>query len=118
MDERQGAQALRDMLRLFVHSDDTAADKQISSLIASKITPVTRRLPGTGPLIYGRGVEIELTVDEDGFSGTSPYLFGLVLEHYLARHVSINTFTQTKLESMQRGKIMLWPVRMGNRGVI
>jgi type VI secretion system protein ImpG len=32
--------------------------------------------------------------------------------------VSINTFTQTKLESMQRGKIMLWPVRMGNRGVI
>jgi type VI secretion system protein ImpG len=118
MDERQGAQALRDMLRLFVHSDDTAADKQISSLIASKITPVTRRLPGTGPLIYGRGVEIELTVDEDGFSGTSPYLFGLVLEHYLARHVSINTFTQTKLESMQRGNITTWPVRMGNRGVI
>jgi len=27
-----------------------------------------------------------------------------VLEHYLARHVSINVFTQTTLESMQRGE--------------
>ncbi|EMI4173853.1 type VI secretion system baseplate subunit TssF, partial [Shigella flexneri] len=35
--------------------------------------------------------------------GISPYLFGLVLEHYIARHVSINTFSQMTLHSMQRG---------------
>ncbi|RZK79657.1 MAG: type VI secretion system baseplate subunit TssF, partial [Methylobacterium sp.] len=64
-------------------------------------TPVTRRLPGGGPLIYGRGVQCTLRIDEDGFSGTSPYLFGLVLERYLARHVSINVFTETVLESMR-----------------
>ena len=116
MPHREGAQALRDMLRLFVNSDDLISSKHIDSLIGSQVRPVTRRLPGAGPLVYGRGMECHLSVDEDGFSGVSPYLFGLVLEHYLARHVSINTFTQTKLESMQRGQICMWPVRMGTRG--
>lgn len=116
MDEREGAQALRDMLRLFVQQDDTVAQQQVNSLMASALRPVTRRLPGVGPLVYGRGVECRLTVDEDGFSGISPYLFGLVLEHYLARHVAINTFVQTRLHSMQRGEVAHWPVRMGQRG--
>ncbi len=116
MSEREGGQALRDMLRLFVNSDDLIARKQIDSLIGSDVHPVTRRLPGAGPLVYGRGLQCHLTVDEDGFSGTSPYLFGLVLEHYLSRLVSINTFAQTQLDSMQRGQICLWPVRMGHRG--
>ena len=118
MNQRQGAQALRDMLRLFVGADDLIATKQVEGLIGSRITPVTRRLPGTGPLVYGRGVQCDVTVDEDAFSGISPYLLGLVLEHYLARHVSINVFTQTRLESMQRGQVAQWPVRMGTRGIV
>ena len=115
---REGAQALRDMLRLFVSADNDVQRRQIESLVGSRIAPVTRRLPGAGPLIYGRGVECTLSVDEEGFSGTSPYLFGLVLEHYLAKHVSINVFTQTTLESMQRGTVAKWPVRMGGRGIV
>ena len=115
---REGAQALRDMLRLFVSIDNNVQRRQIESLVGSRIERVTRRLPGAGPLIYGRGVLCTLSVDEEGFSGTSPYLFGLVLEHYLARHVSINVFTQTALESMQRGVVTRWPVRMGGRGIV
>ncbi|APW38287.1 type VI secretion protein [Rhodoferax koreense] len=118
LSHREGAQALRDMLRLFVAADNDVQRRQIESLIGSRTEPVTRRLPGAGPLIYGRGVLCTLSVDEEGFSGTSPYLFGLVLEHYLARHVSINVFTQTALESMQRGEIARWPVRMGGRGIV
>lgn len=118
MDTRQGAQALRDMLRMFIGMQDDVAGKQIGSLIGSRIEPVTRRLPGSGPLIYGRGVLCSLTVDEDGFSGVSPYLFGLVMEHYLSRHVAINVFSQTRLESMKRGLVAQWPVRMGARGVV
>ncbi|MCW5670762.1 MAG: type VI secretion system baseplate subunit TssF [Hydrogenophaga sp.] len=72
MDVRQGAQALRDMLRLFLGMDDPVASRQVDGLIGSRITPVTRRLPGHGPLVYGRGVQCDLTVDEDAFSGVSP----------------------------------------------
>ncbi len=115
MNHRPGGQGLRDLLRLFVPMHDSPQLRQIQSLIGAQTVPVTRRLPGAGPLIYGRGVKCELTVDEDGFSGVSPYLFGLVLEHYLSRHVAINTFTQTELSSMQRGQVASWPVRMGGR---
>ena len=118
LSRREGAQALRDMLRLFVAGDNDVQRRQIESLIGSRTAPVIKRLPGAGPLIYGRGVLCTLSVDEDGFSGTSPYLFGLVLEHYLARHVSINVFTQTALETMQRGEVARWPVRMGGRGIV
>jgi type VI secretion system protein ImpG len=117
MDHRPGGQGIRDMLRLFLTGDDTSPQRQVESLVGVKTRPVARKLPGGGPLVFGRGIECQLTVDESGFSGVSPYLFGLVLEHYLARHVSINSFTQTELHSMQRGSLMRWPVRMGTRGV-
>ncbi|HBD6435285.1 TPA: type VI secretion system baseplate subunit TssF [Shigella flexneri] len=118
LDHRTGGQALRDLLNLFIPAHDSPQSRQVRSLIGCKTTPVTRRLPGSGLLVYGRGVSCELTVDEEGFSGISPYLFGLVLEHYIARHVSINTFSQMTLHSMQRGKIMTWPVRAGLRGSV
>lgn len=116
--QREGAQALRDMLKLFTGSGDALALAQIQSLIGSQITPITNRLPGSGPLVYGRGVACELTVDEDGFSGVSPFLFGQILESYLSRHVAINMFTQTTLTSMQRGTVAKWDVRMGSRSSV
>jgi len=48
---------MRDMLRLFVSVDNEVQNRQIESLVGSRIEPVTRRLPGAGPLIYGRGVQ-------------------------------------------------------------
>jgi type VI secretion system protein ImpG len=117
LDHRAGGQGLRDLLRLFLTGDDAEHQRQVESLIGVKTQPVTRKLPGAGPLVFGRGIECALTVDESGFSGVSPYLFGLVLEHYLARHVSINSFTQTELHSMQRGRVARWPVRTGTRGI-
>lgn len=116
LDHRAGGQGLRDLLRMFLTGEDESQQRQVRSLVGVKTKPVTRRLPGGGPLVFGRGIECSLTIDESGFSGTSPYLFGLILEHYLARHVSINVFTQTELHSMQRGRVARWPVRMGTRG--
>jgi type VI secretion system protein ImpG len=117
MPSREAGQALRELLRMYIPDNEPEALRQVQALVGSDIKPVTRRLPGSGPLIYGRGVSCKLTVDEDGFSGISPYLFALVLEHWLARHVAINVFTQTELHSMQRGKIFQWPVRTGGRGI-
>ncbi|MGV2293376.1 type VI secretion system baseplate subunit TssF [Trinickia sp. YCB016] len=118
LDHREGGQGLRDLLRLYLSDEGTEHSRQVESLVGAKTRPVTRKLPGTGPMTFGRGIECVLTVDEAGFSGSSPYLFGLILEHWLARHVSINSFTQTELHSMQRGRIARWPVRTGTRGVL
>lgn len=106
------------LLRLFLSADATRQRQQIESLASVKTQPVTRKLRGKGELVFGRGIECVLTVDERGFSGRSPYLLGLVLEHYLARHVSAHSFTQTELRSVQRGRVARWPVRSGTRGVL
>lgn len=114
----EGGQALRNILRLFVAPGDREQSRQIEALVDAVSEPVVKRLPGEELLVYGRGVRCEITVDETGFSGVSPYLFGLVLEHYLARHVSVNVFTETELRSMQRGSIARWRPRMGGRGAM
>jgi type VI secretion system protein ImpG len=118
LDHRDGGQGLRDLLRLYLSNDNNEHSRQVESLVGVKTRPVTRKLPGTGPMTFGRGIECAVTVDEAGFSGVSPYLFGTILEHWLARHVSINSFTQTELHSMQRGRIARWSVRTGTRGVL
>jgi type VI secretion system protein ImpG len=118
LDVRQGGLALRDLLRLYVGSNDNDQLLQIEGVIGSEVAPVTRRLSGGGPLVYGRGVNVKLMVDEDHFSGSSPYLLGLILERYIARHTSINVFTETELHSMQRGVVARWAVRSGNRGMV
>ncbi|QCP54374.1 type VI secretion system baseplate subunit TssF [Trinickia violacea] len=114
MDHREGGQGLRDLLRLFLADDDGERQRQVQALIGVKTQPVSEVLPGNGPIVFGRGIQCVLTVDEAGFSGTSPYLLGLVLEHYMARHVPINSFTRIELHSMQRGIVARWGMRFGS----
>ncbi|MFM0738878.1 type VI secretion system baseplate subunit TssF [Paraburkholderia xenovorans] len=120
-DDRHNApsagEGLRRLLRLFVTSEARAFERQVESLVGATATPVHRKLPGNGPIPFGRGIECELTFDEDGFDGLSPYTLAVVLEHYVARHVSMHSFTTTVLHSKQRGRIASWPPRSGTRGV-
>jgi len=118
MPEAGGAGFLRDILQLFTTRSDPETVTQIESLVGCTTEPVIRRLGGEGLLIYGRGIRCRLTVDETGFSGLSPYLFGLIMENYLSRHAAINIFTETELYSVQRGRVADWPARPGRRGIL
>jgi type VI secretion system protein ImpG len=90
---------------------------QVESLVSATAKPVNRMLPGNGSIVFGRGIECEFTFDESGFDGMSPYTLALVLEHYVARHVSMHSFTASVLRSKQRGVIAEWPPRMGARDI-
>ena len=78
--------------------------------------PVTRRMPRPGPLVFGRGAEITLTLDETAFAGSYAFLLGRVLERFFARHAGLNTFTETVVNSLQRGELARWKevIRAGN----
>lgn len=117
-EQEQGGQALRDFLTLMCPPDMPDVLTQIQSLAGCGLTPVTRRLPGRGPMIYGRGVRCRLMVDENGFSGGTPYIFGLILARFLSRHASLNTFVETELHTLQRGRVALWPAVKGGRGIL
>lgn len=118
MEHTPGGEALRNMLRLYITTSDRESLAQINGLVSCQTEPVIRRLPGNGLLVYGRGVHCILTVDEENFSGVSPYLFGLIMENYIARHAAINVFTEMELHSMQRGRIGQWKPRPGKRGAL
>ncbi|WP_341887188.1 type VI secretion system baseplate subunit TssF [Variovorax sp. YR752] len=118
VDATQGAAALREMLDLYGNLADPAVRRQIQGVRSMALGPVFRRLPEPGPIVFGRGVEIALQIDEVAFSGASPYLFGAVLEQFFSRHVSLNAFTEFALSSLQRGEIARWTPRVGRRPAV
>jgi type VI secretion system protein ImpG len=75
-------------------------------------------MPGAGPIAFGRGLEITLTLEEALFDTGSAFLLGAVLEQFFRKYVSINSFTQTVVTSVERGEIIRWPVRIGQRHVL
>lgn len=117
-DPMHGATALRELLRIYAGSQDHSAEKQVDGLVSVKVQPVTRRLPLPGPIAFGRGLRIELEVNELAFQGGSAFLFGAVMEQFFARYVSINSFTETVLRSSARGEIMRWVPRCGDRPIL
>jgi type VI secretion system protein ImpG len=61
---------------------------------------------------------LTLTCDETAFEGTGIFLLGSVLGRFFSRYVSINSFVETVLSSVNRGEVMRWPVRMGCRHIM
>src|SRR5262249_45997025 len=108
-----GAEMLRDMLALYADSKDAAVQRQIEGVRTISYQPVVRRMPIAGPICYGRGLEISLTLDDVAFEGTGIVTLAHVLERFFAGYVSLNSFTQTRLYSAARGEIKTWPVRLG-----
>ena len=111
-------EALRELLALYVDSNDAAARRQIEGVRNCSYQPVVRRLPILGPISYGRGLEITLTLDDASFEGAGVLVLGSVLERFFARYVALNSFTQLQLQSAARGAVKTWPVRVGCRQII
>ena len=114
----EGAAALRELLGLYAKLGGPAASAQIDAVQKLKVNRVDRRVPGRGPIVFGRGVSLDLELDELPLSGTSPWAMGAVLEQFFARHASINTFTELVLRSNQRGHIASWSARLGRRPTV
>ncbi|GAA4342133.1 type VI secretion system baseplate subunit TssF [Pigmentiphaga soli] len=113
-----GAAALRALCALYVAEGDAAGRNQVNGLLRVASRPVVRRLPMPGPIAFGRGIEITLTFDELAFQGASAYLLGTVLDRFLARHASLNSFVQTVIHSTSRGEIARKAPRCGTRPIL
>lgn len=115
LNPEQGASALRELLTLYVRFGAAGAEAQIGAIQKMKVSALNRRVPGHGPIVFGRGVQLDLLLDEIPLAGISPWLLGAVLEQFFARHVSVNSFTEFVLRSTQRGQIASWQPRVGRR---
>jgi type VI secretion system protein ImpG len=123
LDPTQGATALRELLELYADLADVDAvegisRRQVQGVRRVTAAPRTRRLPAPGPIVFARGLEIRVTVDETAFAGASAFQLGAVLEQLFGRLASMNTFTELVLVSETRGEIKRWPPRMASRQLV
>jgi len=114
-DEHTGAAALRELLGLYSGMGDTSVRKQIEGLIRVQSQPVVRRIEIPGAINFGRGLQVRITCDEAAFEGAGVFLFGAVMDEFFAKYVSINSFTETVVETLDRGELITWPARIGRR---
>ena len=116
--DKEGAAALRGLLSLYGDNNDLSFRKQIEGVLFIQSKPIVRRINTQGPIVFGRGLELTVTIDETAFEGTGIFLLGMVLEQFFAQYVTLNSFTETVLKSNERGEIMRWAARLGQRQLI
>jgi type VI secretion system protein ImpG len=120
MDTEEGdaASALRELLGLYGSVADPGIRKQINSLRQVRSAPITRRVEGPGQIAFARGLEIQVTMEEESVEGAGTFLLGAVLERFFAKHVSLNSFTETVIQTSEQGELKRWKARMGQRKLV
>ena len=117
-DRGSGAQALRELLGIYAPIGDRVLGKQLDGIQSVESRPIVRRLADGVLSTAVRGLEVRIGLDETAFEGTSTYLLGAVLERFLAKYTSLNSFTETVIHSPQRGEIARWSARSGTRRLL
>ncbi|MCF8997939.1 type VI secretion system baseplate subunit TssF, partial [Pseudomonas carnis] len=109
-DGKAGARALCDLLSLYI-ADDSVSSRLLQAIHSLRAQVTTRRLPGPGPVTFGRGLKLILTLDDGACESTGTYAFGSILEAFFAHYSALNSFTETELHSVTRGHIKTWRAR-------
>ncbi len=117
-DNGTGVSALRDILRLYSDTNDLQINKQIDGIKSISCKPINRRIKTSGSIAFARGLEVTVTLEESLFVGSGVFLLGAVLEQFFAKYVSINSFTETVIKTVERGELKRWPMRTGLRQIL
>ena len=99
-EEKDSLPALKEILRLYCLSE--SHHQLIEGLKEMSCRKVVRHVGADPWRGFCRGNEVTLTLDEDFYEGSGGYLFGAVLNRFLASYAAINSFTQLVIKSKQR----------------
>lgn len=114
-----GAEALKEMLRLYDFRDSPDTRAVIDGIVNIKAEQRTARAPGNGLGALCRGLEIELTLDERLGAESGIFLLVAVLERVFAMHATINSFTRLSVAVRGRqGYLRRWPPRAGDKTLL
>ena len=115
-DDESGADALKEILRLYDYTSSQVTAQLISGISSVKSKRITQRL--TDGVVQGfcRGTRITIEFRPDSYSSSGAYLFASVLDRFLALYTSINSFTQLVTKWVGSPEpFKTWPCRIGMR---
>jgi len=114
----EAAAFLRQTLMLYVMPNDQQARKEVAGIEAISAKAAVRRIPTDEHPALARGMEVSLTLNPDAFAASNAFVFASVIENYLARGATINSFIETCFQTPAEGEIWRWPARTGARSLL
>ena len=116
-DEADGAEALRDILRLHDVRDVPESRAALEAVRRIGSRRGTARLPGNGAVC--RGMDVELELDAERLDSGSAFLFASVLDRFFSLYSSINSFSRLTVHLGGRaGPFCSFPARAGARPLL
>ncbi len=113
----EGAEALREILRLHDMRDTAETHALLDAIVAVDSTRATARLPGSGAMV--RGLDVTVEIDAKRLETGGAYLLASVLDRFLSLYVTINSFT--RLTVLLRGRtdpFCRFPPRAGGKDLL
>ena len=118
LDRERGAVALREMLELYREPKNAKNARQVEGVRSIATEAVYRKLPGAGPVAFGRGLELSVTLEEAAFAGVGVVVIGAIIREIFSRSVTTNSFAETAIRTVERGEeVVRWPMSIGSRGI-
>ena len=107
-----GEDALKEILSLYDFENSPATRQQIQGIASLASQYVTRRVGRS----FCRGIQTTITFDEDKYVGAGMFLFSAILERFLGQYVSVNSFSQLVVKTLQKKDVVKrWPPRSGDQ---
>ncbi|MEO8270497.1 MAG: type VI secretion system baseplate subunit TssF, partial [Aureliella sp.] len=94
-----GAEALREVLRLYDAEDSAETRKVIESVLQVNYRRGTARVAGGPAPGFCRGIDVEILLDGQRLGGTGIHLFASVLERFMGLFATVNSFTRTTVRA-------------------
>ena len=110
-----GEEILKEILRLYNFDNSPAAEQIIDGIASIKSEHITKPIMGA----LKRGLQITICFNEENYPDGNLLLFTSALEHYLARYVSVNSFTRLVVKTLNNNEpLKSWKPREGTRPLI
>lgn len=114
-----GPEALREILSLHDALRSPENRNVIASVLEVKSQAKSMRIMANGLPGIVRGLEVYLRLDPARLEANGLYLFACVLERFMARHASINSFVELVVASDERNQeVRRWKPRAGDRTLV
>lgn len=117
--EAEGANALKEVLRLYDLRDSAESRAAIGGLLAVRAAPGSARVPGARVGAFCRGLDVTLEFDQRVWQTGGLFLMTAVLDRFLGLHASVNSFVRTRAVLRGRpGAAAHFPPRAGARTLL
>jgi type VI secretion system protein ImpG len=104
---RGGLQAFQELLTVYDLPRSPISQRQINGITALTYKPANAWLPGNPFACLVRGVEIQMTIDEEAFIGSGIHAFAHIVERFMGLYVHANSFTRLTVTSKKTGEDLL-----------